>query len=69
MQHLMTFFGGSITWDGLRREVRKRLDGLGADPPEGYFALPHARLLIARSAGCATWADFVATHEAHGSSS
>ena len=68
MQHLMAFFGGSITWDGLRKEVRKRLEGLGADRPEGYFALPHARLLLARSAGFATWAELVAAHQAPGSS-
>jgi len=68
MQRLMKHFGGTITWEALRKEVRRRLDGLGPDRPEGYFALPHARLLIARRVGFESWAALVAAHEPRASS-
>jgi hypothetical protein len=69
MQQLMTHFGGTITWEALRKEIRKRLEALGPDRPDGYFALPHAQLLIARSAGFDSWDALVAAHEPAGSSS
>jgi len=46
----------SFTWQELRASVRERLDALGSERPDGYFALPHARLLIARQAGFENWA-------------
>jgi ankyrin repeat protein len=69
MQQLMTHFGGTITWEALRKEIRQRLEALGPDRPDGYFALPHAQLLIARSAGFDSWDALVAAHEPAGSSS
>jgi ankyrin repeat protein len=56
MQRLMRHFGGNLTWEQLRAAVRQRLEGLGAERPEGYFALPHARLLIAKQEGFDDWA-------------
>ena len=40
MQHLMTFFGGSITWDGLRKEVLKRLERTWPRSARGLFRAP-----------------------------
>ena len=51
MARLMDFFGGEITWEGLRKIVRQRLEKLGDQRPEGYFGLPHAQKLIALQAG------------------
>ena len=56
MARLMAFFGGEVTWEDLRTIVRKRLEQLGDARPEGYFALPHARKLIADQAGFGDWA-------------
>ncbi len=56
MARLMDQFGGQVTWEELRKIVRQRLDNLGEKRPEGYFALPHARQLIAQQAGFADWA-------------
>ena len=59
MQRLMRHFGGDLTWAQLRAAVRQRLQGLGETVPEGYFALPHARMLIARQSGFDSWAALV----------
>ena len=56
MRRLQEHTGTSFTWDELRAGVRERLDALGSERPDGYFALPHARLLIARQAGFENWA-------------
>jgi len=56
MSRLMEHFGGEITWDDLRKVVRKRLENLGEARPKGDFALPHARKLIADQAGFGDWA-------------
>jgi ankyrin repeat protein len=60
MARLMDHFGGEITWEGLRKIVRQRLDNLGERRPEGYFALPHARALVASQAGFSDWASLTA---------
>jgi ankyrin repeat protein len=59
MQRLMRQFGREVTWEQLRAAVRERLAKLGDDRPAGYFALPHAQLLVARQAGFETWAALV----------
>jgi ankyrin repeat protein len=56
MRRLMRHFGGEISWGQLRTAVRQRLEQMGEARPEGYFALPHARLLIARQSGFDNWA-------------
>jgi hypothetical protein len=49
-------YGRQFTWDELRKVVRERLEGIPEDEkPDGYFALPHARFLIAREAGFTNW--------------
>ncbi len=56
LARLRDHYGQTFTWQELRAEVRQRLGGIPADEkPDGYFALPHARLLIARQAGFASW--------------
>jgi uncharacterized protein len=56
MRRLMRHFGGEISWGQLRTAVRQRLEQMGEARPEGYFGLPHARLLIARQSGFDSWA-------------
>jgi hypothetical protein len=64
MQRLFDHYGRSLMWNELRDAVQGLLRSvpdseLPADGMyEGYFALPHARLLIARQAGFANWASF-----------
>jgi uncharacterized protein len=55
MRRLMRHFGSDISWGQLRLAVRQRLEALGYARPEGYFGLPHARLLIARQSGFENW--------------
>jgi ankyrin repeat protein len=56
MQRLQEYTRTSFTWDELRADARARLAALGeAERPDGYFALPHARLLVARQAGYENW--------------
>jgi hypothetical protein len=56
MQRLQEHARTSFTWEELRADVRARLAALGeAERPDGYFALPHARLFIARQAGYENW--------------
>jgi ankyrin repeat protein len=60
MGHLREHYGGTVTWDELRAMVRQRLGAAPErDRPDGYFALPHARLLVAREAGFDNWTDLV----------
>ncbi len=48
----------TITWDSLRASVRQRLGAIPeSEKPDGYFALPHAKLLVARQAGFQSWAE------------
>jgi uncharacterized protein len=50
-------YGRQFTWDELRTSIRQRLKEIPeSEKPEGYFALPHARFLIAREAGFTNWA-------------
>ena len=56
MARLQTHYGGVFTWEELRANVRMCLDAIPDDEkPDGYFALPHARRLVARQAGFASW--------------
>jgi ankyrin repeat protein len=61
LDRLNKHYRTSMTWDGLRESVQKRLRSIPkAELPmnemyEGYFALPHAKLLVARSAGFNDW--------------
>jgi len=56
MQRMQQHYGASLTWDEFRALVRRRLDAVPqSQRPPGYFALAHARLLIAREAGFENW--------------
>jgi ankyrin repeat protein len=56
MARLQAHYGGRFTWEELRANVRMRLDAIApGEKPDGYFALAHARLLVARQAGFASW--------------
>jgi hypothetical protein len=56
LARLQNHYKQSFTWQELRAVVRQRLDAIPpAEKPDGYFALPHARLLIARQEGFASW--------------
>ena len=56
MQRLAAQFGGRLTWDDLRQGVHQRLATTPkAEVPEGAFALPHARLLVATQLGFDNW--------------
>jgi ankyrin repeat protein len=56
LTRLRDHYGQTFTWQELRASVRQRLESIPAEEkPDGYFALPHARLLIARQAGFASW--------------
>jgi len=69
MERLFEHYGKSLTWDELRAAVQSQLRGLpDSERPadgmyEGYFALPHARLIIARQAGFENWAAFAKSLE------
>ena len=57
MQRLIEYYGVAVTWDELRAIVRQRLAVVpDSERPDGSFALPHARLLVAREAGFENWA-------------
>jgi hypothetical protein len=57
MRHLEQHYGETVTWDDLRASVRQRIEAVPkTERPPGYFALPHAMLLIAREAGFDNWA-------------
>lgn len=61
LQRLRTYYGIALTWDQLRAGVRDRMAAIPEDElPDAplidpYFALPQARLLVARQAGYQTW--------------
>jgi hypothetical protein len=61
MERLTEFYRRSVTWEELRAGVQQRLRTMPASEKpsgnmyEGYFALPHARFLIARQAGFQNW--------------
>jgi hypothetical protein len=60
LQRVSEQFGGSPTWEHFREGVSRRLAAVPeADRPSGYFALPHARLVIARHLGANTWNELV----------
>jgi ankyrin repeat protein len=61
VRRLSERYGLRVTPDALRAEVRRRLDELlDTERPSGPFALPHARLVLARDAGHESW-DTLAT--------
>lgn len=70
MQRLCEHYRRALAWNELRAAVQERLRAvLGPERPadgmyEGYFALPHARLLIAREAGFENWAELAKSLEA-----
>jgi ankyrin repeat protein len=56
LARLQSHYKQSFTWQELRAAVRQRLEAIpSGEKPDGYFALPHARLLIARQEGFASW--------------
>ena len=56
MRRLQDHFGVTFTWDELREGVRRELGAIPeSEKPPGSFALPHARLLVARRAGFVNW--------------
>jgi ankyrin repeat protein len=60
LRELAGHFGGDFTWEQLREGVSRRLAAIPeADRPPGYFALPHARLVIARHLGANSWDELV----------
>jgi uncharacterized protein len=69
MQRLRDHFKRELTWDELRKAVREQLSAI---PPEQvpnrsqtdvYFAVPQARLLIARASGFETWDALARYHQ------
>jgi ankyrin repeat protein len=69
IQRLQEHFKRELTWDELRNAVRERLSAI---PPEQlpnrtqtdvYFAVPQARLLIARASGFETWEALARYHQ------
>ena len=71
MQRLREHFvQPALTWDQLRKSVRALLSGIPREQrPEsamydGYFAVPQARLLIARATGFDTWESLARYHQA-----
>ena len=61
LERLNKHYGRSLTWEELRTGVQERLKSVRKEELpmsymyEGYFALPHAQLLVARQAGFANW--------------
>jgi hypothetical protein len=54
------FLGHTQNLPNLRAAVRRRMEELPkSERPPGYFALPHARLLVAREAGYDNWTSLV----------
>jgi ankyrin repeat protein len=58
LQRLQEHYRAAVTWESLRSNVQQRLAAIPeSEKPDGYFALPHAQLLVARQAGFQSWAD------------
>src|SRR5262249_35152258 len=61
LQRLSAHYGVAVSWDQLRAAVKDLLAAIpeherpDAPPIDPYFALPQARLLVARQAGFASW--------------
>ncbi len=63
MDRLKEHYRRNFSWDELRTAVKRRLDEVPeSERLEGYFALPHARLLVAREAGFRNWKELEDTH-------
>jgi ankyrin repeat protein len=61
VRRLSDQYGMTVSVDALRAEVRRRLRELSdAERPAGPFALPHARLVLARDAGYENWESLAA---------
>jgi uncharacterized protein len=61
IERVNEYWGGPRDWQALRTLVRQRLQAIPeAQRPGGYFALPHARLLVARGNGYENWEALVA---------
>ena len=57
---LVAHYGGQADWERVREGVRHQLrTAPESDVPGGYFALPQARLVIARLAGFQNWDQLV----------
>jgi hypothetical protein len=69
IQRLRAHYGLPLTWDELRAGVKDLLAAIPEherpDTPlnDPYFALPHARLIVARRAGFKTWEALAAATE------
>jgi len=65
LERLAQHYARSFSWEELRTQVRARLDAIdAAERPDGYFALPHAQLLVARGAGFDNWRQLASLFEA-----
>ena len=57
LQRLADHYGGPVDWERVRAGVQHYLRGTPeSEVPDGYFSLPHARLVVARRAGFDNWA-------------
>jgi hypothetical protein len=69
MQRLHGHFKREMTWDDLRKAVREQLSFIPPEqlplrsPTDVYFAVPQARLLIARASGFETWDALARYHQ------
>lgn len=60
IERLAAHFGGQADWERVREGARYQLrTAPEGEVPDGYFALPHARLVIARLAGFQNWDQLV----------
>jgi ankyrin repeat protein len=72
LQRLRAHYGLALTWDQLRAGVKDLLAAipepeLPVTPPvDPYFALPQARLLVARQAGFKSWEALVSAESSSG---
>ena len=66
LARLSAYLQRDVTWDGLRVEVRRRVESLApAQRPDGDIALADVQRMIAASTGCETWSELVATLTGH----
>ncbi len=69
LQRLRAHYGLPLTWDQFRAGVKDQLAAIpehelpDTPPADPYFALPQARLLVARHAGFKTWEALAAATE------